>query len=286
MAADVVAKRIRRRPVEWLPGIALWIVLGVLAVFFLFPFLWVLVTSLRPASSVYAGGLIPDRWTFGAYGAALHNIDLLRHMAISLGVTVATVALVVIVATLAGYGFAHFAFFGRETLFITLLTTMMLPTVVFVIPLFIEMRTLGLINNPVGLVIAYAATGSPLAMFLMRTFFRNLPPELIDAARMDGAGELRIFWSVMRPLAAPGVASLVVFQFMLTWNEFLYANTFIRLPEWLPLQPLLYSLQGSYGTDVPVLCAGIVLSSLPVLIVFAGMQRRFAEGLTLGALNA
>jgi ABC-type glycerol-3-phosphate transport system permease component len=123
-------------------------------------------------------------------------------------------------------------------------------------------------------------------MVLMRAFFETLPDELIQAARADGAGEFTIFRRVMLPLAAPGVATVVIFQFMSTWNEFLYAQTFLQNPDYLPLQPVLYAIVGQYSTDWPLVCASLTMSVLPIVIVYMRMQRRFVAGLTLGAVKS
>jgi ABC-type glycerol-3-phosphate transport system permease component len=122
-------------------------------------------------------------------------------------------------------------------------------------------------------------------MFLMRAFFETLPDELIQAARVDGAGEFRIFTRIMLPLAAPGVATVVIFQFLATWNEFLLAQTFLSAPEYLPLQPVLYSVVGQHSTDWPLLTAALTMSVLPIIAVYIRMQRRFVAGLTLGAVK-
>jgi multiple sugar transport system permease protein/raffinose/stachyose/melibiose transport system permease protein len=122
-------------------------------------------------------------------------------------------------------------------------------------------------------------------MFLTRAFFETLPNELIEAARVDGANELTIFWRVMLPLARPGIATVVIFQFLSTWNEFLYANTVIQTTGKLPLQPMLFTLAGQYATNWPVLTAALTMSILPIIIVYVRMQRQFVTGLTLGAVK-
>jgi ABC-type glycerol-3-phosphate transport system permease component len=122
-------------------------------------------------------------------------------------------------------------------------------------------------------------------MFLMRAFFETLPSELMQAARVDGAGEFALFWRVMLPLARPGIATVVIFQFLATWNEFLYANTIIQTTGKLPLQPVLFSLAGQYSTNWPVLTAALTMSILPIIIVYVRMQRQFIAGLTVGAVK-
>jgi ABC-type glycerol-3-phosphate transport system permease component len=122
-------------------------------------------------------------------------------------------------------------------------------------------------------------------MFLMRAFFQTLPDELVEAARVDGSSEFTIFFRVILPLARPGVATVVIFQFLQTWNEFLMANTVLQNTKLLPLQPVLFSLTGQYQTDWPTLTAGLTLSIIPVIIVYVRMQNQFVAGMTLGAVK-
>jgi len=120
----------------------------------------------------------------------------------------------------------------------------------------------------------------------MRAFFESLPDELSQAGRIDGANEFQIFWRIILPLPRPGLATVAIFQFLQTWNEFLYANTVLRDTGKLPLQPVLFSLIGQYSTDWPLLTAGLVMSIVPVIAVYVWMQRQFVAGLTLGAVKS
>jgi ABC-type glycerol-3-phosphate transport system permease component len=192
---------------------------------------------------------------------------------------------VAFLATLAGYGFTHLDFPAKRIIYVSLLSTMLLPGTALIVPLFLELKQFALLDTTEGLILVYVGTNLPFAMFLMRAFFETLPRELRDSARVDGAGEFRIFWSVMAPLIGPGVATLVIFQFMFTWNEFILANTLLQTPEKLPLQPVLFAMQGQYSTNWSVLTAALVISVLPIVLVYVRMQRRFVEGLTMGALK-
>lgn len=262
-----------------------YVILTALAVATAFPFVWMLLTSIRPGNTVFTEGLIPSSVTFDAYVQVWNGVDIPRHFLISFWITAVTVAAVVFLATLAGYSFAHLEFPAKKTIYLVLLSTMLLPGTAMIVPLFLELKQLSLLDTTSGLILVYVGTNLPFAMFLMRAFFETLPRELRDSARVDGAGEFRIFWSVMAPLIGPGVATLVIFQFMFTWNEFILANTLLQTPEKLPLQPVLFAMQGQYSTDWPVLTAALVLSVLPIVIVYVRMQRQFVAGLTMGALK-
>jgi len=253
----------------------------------MFPFVWMLLTSVRRRDTVFGGGLIPHEITFGAYARAWSDLNYFSHFMTSVVVTSLTVLLVLALATLAGYSFAKLDFPGKQVIYVTLLTTLMMPVTALILPLFLQMKTLGLLNTRQGLILVYVGLSLPFAMFLMRAFFETLPDELIHAARVDGAGEFRIFLRIMLPLAAPGVATVVVFQFLSTWNEFLFAQTFLQNPDILPLQPHLFGVvRGQHVTDWPLLTAALTMSVLPMVLVYMRMQRRFVAGLTLGAVKS
>ncbi|HZC25824.1 MAG TPA: carbohydrate ABC transporter permease [Actinopolymorphaceae bacterium] len=265
--------------------VAGYVTLTVLSVVTAFPFVWMVLTSLRSSNTVFTEGIIPSRFTFAAYVQVWTQIDIPRHFLISLWITGVTVVAVVFLATLAGYSFAHLEFPAKKSIYLMLLSTMLLPGTAVIVPLFLELKQFSMLDTTQGLILVYVGTNLPFAMFLMRAFFETLPRELRDSARVDGAGEFRIFWSVMCPLVGPGVATLVIFQFMFTWNEFILANTLLQTPEKLPLQPVLFAMQGQYSTNWSLLCAALVISVLPIVIVYVRMQRQFVAGLTMGALK-
>lgn len=284
----------RRRPVRHrrdlrhrIVRVAGYLVLTGLAVATAYPFIWMVLTSVREKDTVFSGGLIPSAITFSAYERVLSRIDLARHFLISLGITSVTVVAVVFLATLAGYAFAWLEFPAKKLIYVALLCTLLVPATTLIVPQFLELKQFQLLDTATGLILVYVGTSLPFAMFLMRAFFETLPGELADSARVDGAGEFRIFWSVMLPLAGPGVATTVIFQFMFTWNEFILANTFLRTPDDLPLQPVLFALKGRHSsTDWPLVTAALLISILPVVVVYIRMQRRFVQGLTVGALKS
>ncbi|MGH7912414.1 MAG: carbohydrate ABC transporter permease, partial [Candidatus Dormibacteraceae bacterium] len=195
---------------------------------------------MRPGNTVFES-LIPAHLTGAAYQYAWSQMHILTYFGNSVYVTALTVALVLIISLLAGYGFGRLRFRGREILFIALMSALFLPAPAILVPVFVELKELRLIGTRVGLSLVYVATGVPFATLLMRAFFASLPGELADAAKIDGAGELRIFWHVMLPLAGPGIATISIFQVLFTWNELMFANTLIQNQSSLPLQPVLYT---------------------------------------------
>jgi ABC-type glycerol-3-phosphate transport system permease component len=251
----------------------------------LFPFVWLVFTSLREKNTVFSGPFVPEALTGAAYPQAWTSIQFPLHFWNSLWITSVTVVGVLVFATLSGYAFAKLDFPLKNALYLLLLTTLMMPATALIIPLYLELKNLGLLNTQVGLLVLYVSGSAPFSMFLMRAFFQTLPDELVEAARVDGTSEFGIFFRVILPLARPGIATVVIFQFLQTWNEFLMANTVLQNTKLLPLQPVLFSLTGQYQTDWPTLTAGLTLSIIPVVVVYVRMQNQFVAGMTLGAVK-
>lgn len=262
-------------------------VLTVVAVVCVFPLLWIVLTSLRTPDSAFGKSFIPTaaQWTLQAYSSAFSSAGMGRGLVNSLIVTACTIVGVLIVATLGGYGFACFNFRGRRPIYIAILSTLMVPGAVLIIPLFLEFKVFHLLDSLQGLTLVYIATSVPFAVVLMRGFFERVPENLADAARIDGASELAVFFRIMLPLVQPAVLTLAVFQFLSSWNEFLLAETFLRSPDLLTVQPRVYAIVGQYSTNWSLLCAAVVISVIPVVILYVVLQRRFVAGLTVGALR-
>jgi raffinose/stachyose/melibiose transport system permease protein len=203
-------------------------------------------------------------------------------------VYVSTVSMVVTVAisALAGYGLGRIRFAGRAVVYGVVLVGLTIPLQIALIPLFINLRTLGLINTPLALIGPYTAFGLAFGTYVMKGFFAGLPRELDEAARLDGAGEFRIFAQVMLPLTRPALATVAIFVFLQNWNEFLFALTFITEGRMRTLPTGIYALLSSefYG-NYPILAASLVLFSVPVLVLYFLFQQQFIEGLTAGALK-
>jgi len=278
--SDVPVKHVAVRTLGYL-------VLTVVSVVCVFPLLWIALTSLRTPDSAFGKSFIPTaaEWTLQAYSSAFTSAGMGRGLVNSLIVTACTIVGVVIVATLGGYGFARFNFRGRRPIYIAILSTLMVPGAVLIIPLFLEFKVFHLLDSLQGLALVYIATSVPFAVVLMRGFFERVPENLADAARIDGASELAVFFRVMLPLVQPAVLTLAVFQFLSSWNEFLLAETFLRSADLLTVQPRVYAIVGQYSTNWSLLCAAVVISVIPVVILYVVLQRRFVAGLTVGALR-
>jgi ABC-type glycerol-3-phosphate transport system permease component len=261
-----------------------YVILIGLAFLQIFPLLWMLLTSFKDRREVFST-LLPSKIQFSNYARVWTAIDAPQHFGNSIFVTAMTLVIVVSVATLAGYAFARLAFPGSDLLFYMFLGSMMIPGQVTLIPMFIFLKNLGLTNSLPGLSFAYLGGALPFAIFLLRAFFKTLPNELHDAGRIDGASNFGIFWQIYLPLARPGIATVVIFQFLGTWNEFMFATTFITTPQLKTIQTAMYSAVGRYSTDWTALCAGMTMAVLPVIIVYLLLQRQFVQGLTAGAIK-
>lgn len=262
-----------------------YLILIILTLLSAAPLLWMVMTSLRDRREVLGGSMIPTSLTFEAYRFILSEYHIMIFFWNSIIVTLATIIIVVSLATLAGYAFARIDFWGRHLIFLTLLSTLMVPSTVLIIPLFLQLRDFRLIDTQLGLILAYVGGGLAFSMFLMRSFFEALPSELVDAGRIDGASEFGIFWRIMLPLAKPGIATITIFQFLGAWNEFIFAATFVHTPELRTLQPSIFAMVGRYSTNWPGVTAALTLSILPIIIVYVFMQRQFVAGLTSGAIK-
>jgi raffinose/stachyose/melibiose transport system permease protein len=261
-------------------------VLTFFAVFALTPVLWMWVAALRTKEEAVGNpfslpstlefGNISRAWTIGRFGDYFVN---------SLIVTIPTVIAVVALSALAGYGISRFKFRGRNVMFYTLLLGLTVPFQSVMIPLFYQLNDWGLIGSYWAVILPGIAFGLPFGVFLMQAFFEDLPHELSDAARVDGCGELRIFWSVMLPLAKPAVSSLIVFQFMATWNNFIMPLLYLQDEDKRTIPLGLLFFQGKYTRDVSLLAAGVALATIPVVIVYMLFQRQFVKGLTAGAVK-
>jgi ABC-type glycerol-3-phosphate transport system permease component len=250
------------------------------------PLLWMAVTSLRDPGSALTGPILPHHLTWNAYSYAWNGLKIWRNFINSVVITGCTILITVLCTTLAGYAFARIRFAGRSVVFSIIVSALFLPSVATLIPVYLELVGFGLLGTETGLVLVYAAGGIPFSAYLMRTFFEAVPGELSEAARIDGASELQIFRKVMLPLAAPAVATVVIFQMIGVWNELLFASALIFEPSDQPIQPAANALIGQYSTNWPVLTAGMTLSAIPMVLAYVVFQRWFVAGLTAGAVKS
>jgi multiple sugar transport system permease protein len=261
------------------------LVLIPIAVVMLIPMVWMLVTSLETLNETrhFPPVLLPHTLVPGNYTQVLQQAPFARWFVNTMIVTVATVAGNLLFCSLAGYAFARIKFFGREVVFILLLATLMIPFQVVMIPTFIIVKDLGLINTLNALIVPNLANA--FGVFLLRQFFRTLPVELEEAARIDGASRLSVLFKIVLPLSGPVLATLAVITFLWTWNDFLWPLITIYSPNNMTLQLGLTTFQGTHQTSTNLLMAANVMSMLPVLLLFFLAQKYFIRGIATSGLK-
>lgn len=269
--------------------------LTVFALTYAFPYVWMVTTSLKPDSELYNRSVLPQHATWEQYerllsGYKLENTTLKyrypEYYRNSIVVTVVSLVLVLSLDALAAFAFAKFEFRGKQVLFWLMMLTMMLPIYATLIPSFyLFSRVFKWVNTYKVLIIPGVVDA--YGIFLLTQYMKTLPSELMDAARIDGAGPLRIFWSVIVPLSRPALGTLAVFKFLLVWNDYLWPLVMIREEKMYTLTIGIAQMQMRQGMVVwGVQMAASVLATVPVLILVFAMQRQFLRGLTAGALKA
>ena len=259
--------------------------------FALFPFVWMISTSFKPANEVYSKtpSFIPNEPTVEGYTEMLttqsSTFDFPQWLTNSVIVALLTTAFSMIIATLGGYGLSRFRFRGRGFLSYFILTTQVLPGSLLIIPLYVIMGNLQLLDTRIGLVAAYCTFSVPFCTWMMKGFFDTIPISLEEAARVDGAGRFRIFSTVVLPLTVPGLVATGIFSFINGWNEYLFASTFMKSYENWTLPVGIASFQGQYTTNWGTLMAGAVLITIPVVILFLLFQKHLVSGMTAGAVK-
>ncbi len=228
---------------------------------------------------------IPDFTNVNSILRVWNETDFMLYMGNSLIITSASIALILILGTMAAYAIARYEFRGSGLILLFFLAGLTLPLKLAIIPLFIQMRDFGLIDSRLSLIFIYVATGLPTTVFIMTGFIRSLPNELEDAARMDGANEARIMWSIMLPLVRPAMVIAAIQNVVPIWNDFFFPLIFIQNNNLKTLPQGLTTFMGEFGTDWGVLFSGLTLSALPIIVLYIALSRQFINGMTAGAIK-
>jgi ABC-type glycerol-3-phosphate transport system permease component len=286
MGHSETSRRQFSRPVAFtaLLGYSAWLV---------FPMIWVAYSSLKADDAIFrdafalpaVGALHADNyaraWNGAHFGAYFVN---------SVIVTTTSVALIVALGAMAAYALARFSHPVGRLVFGLIVAGLTIPAQLSIVPLFFELRSLGLLNSRVGLILVYTANGLPFAIFILAGFFRALPRSLYEAAVVDGCGEFSAFWKVLLPLARPGLVTVAIFQFIGVWKEYFYAFMLVSgdtsgTARTVPLGLANLSIAAEYRTEYGMLFAGIILVTLPILLVYVMLQRQIVRGIAAGALK-
>jgi multiple sugar transport system permease protein len=250
------------------------------------PFAWLLLTALTPSAAITATGvsLSPAGWSLANFDRLLLHTNFVGNMGHSLAVATGTVALGLIVSVAAAYGFSRFRFRGRRFLMLQFLLVNMFPVVLLILPLFIMMRRLGILDTHLALILANATVAIPFAVWMLTSYINAIPKSLDEAAMIDGCSRLSALRRVVLPLALPGIISTGIYIFITAWNEYLYALT-LTGRNVRTVTVAIQTLIGEFQIEWGLLAAGGVVGALPVVILFLIVQRRLVGGLTQGAVK-
>lgn len=256
-----------------------YVILAVLAILWAIPLLWALDTALKHESQTTT---VPVSWfassgfTWNAFAQSLSSGDLPRWYFNSLFTSVVITVLTVLFASLAGFAFSRIPFRSKNVLFWLILAGIMVPGQILIVPLFTMMQSLGMVNTYWGIILPQLA--SPVAMFIFKQYFDGIPQELEDAALMDGASRVRIYWQIWMPLAKPAVAAVAIFTFVWSWNNFIWPFLVITGTNMMTIPVGLATVQTSYGIRYAQIMATAILGGLPLLVIFIFFQRQIVQG--------
>lgn len=285
-------RSVAKKPIDW------WrwagrVFLAFLLIFTVLPMVWMVLTSIK---SQFAALQYPPQWwpaepTLQNYWRLLDpsnsvGKEFLHYFWNSFYVSLLTTILGVLVAVPAAYAFSRFRFPGRTFLFFTVLLRNMFPAVVFLMPLFLLMRWLGLVNTHGSLILTYLTFGLPLSIWLLKGFYDNIPIQLEQAARIDGATRFQAFILIVMPLSTPGIIATSIFSFIGAWNEYVYAYTFLSKQDSMTLPVGIQRFFTEFATDWPGLMAATFMMSVPVVVLFLVLQKYFVRALTEGAVKS
>jgi len=263
-----------------------YVIVFAVATISLYPIFLMFLSSFKTSAEIFKDPLgLPTKFTLDTYRTLMSKIPFDQYFMNSVIVSVTSVVLVVVFCSLAAYYIARFKFSWNNAIFFLFLLGMMIPIKLGIVPLFILMRDLGLINSLWSLIFMNIATGTPLTMLILTGFFKTMPMELEEAARMDGAGNLRVLWSVLLPLMRPALGTVVIVNFISAWNDFFFPLIFITEKAKMTIPVGMLSLFGEHSADWGSLFAGLTLASLPMMILFFIASKQFMEGLTAGAVK-
>lgn len=284
-ATDAPSRRPGRQKKAW-AQVVLYVILIALALIIIVPLVWMLITSFKTdADTIQRPFAFPDPWSLEAYQTLLSSGQqpIFLWLWNSFAAATLQTVLILITASMGAYALARLEFPGKKFVFAAIIATLLVPPVVFLIPNYLIVQNLGWLDTIFAITIPGAA--SAFGIFFLRQFFIALPPEIEEAARIDGAGDLRIFVQIVLPLARPALATLAVLSFLGNWNDFLWPVYVLLSPENLTLQPGLNQLQGAYSTKFAIVMAGAVIASVPVLVLFGIAQRQIVESVAGSAVK-
>jgi raffinose/stachyose/melibiose transport system permease protein len=279
VAASSPASRLASR-------VVIYLILGTMAAVFLYPVALMILTAFKSTPEIFRNPFgLPASWSLATFGDVWRRASFGLYLRNSLLITGASALLLLATAAPAAYALARYSFRLRPVLFLFFLAGIMIPIRLGILPLYLLMRDLNLLDTPFSLILTYTASGMPMSVFLLSVFFRNLPRELEDAARIDGCSEGQTFWRIMLPLVRPGLATVVIVNVVPWWNDFFFPLLFIQTDTWKTIPLGMQIFFGQHLIDWSLVFSGMVLASLPLLLIYLVMSRQFIAGLTAGAVK-
>jgi multiple sugar transport system permease protein len=271
-------------------GLRIGVIVGSLAaaVFAGFPIFWMLVSSFKTNTEIFAfpPQIVTKGFSLDAYTAVLTDPEKIRFFVNSYVVALSVTLITLVIALLAAYAFSRFDFRLKKPLNVVIIGTQAVPPIALLIPFFGLMVTLGLYNTYWGLILTYVVFTLPYAIVMMTGYFNTLPRELDEAVRVDGAGSMTALWRILVPISVPGIISVAVYTFMISWNEFLFALTLTRTNDMRTVPVGIQLLLGQNSQEWNQMMAMSILGSIPVLVLFLVFQRWFIGGLTSGSVKS
>lgn len=256
------------------------------AVIMLYPVFVMTISAFKPTSAIFANPFaLADPSHLDNFAKVLGETAFLTYLGNSILVTATAIALTLLFGLMAGYAIARYEFPGNAALFLFFLSGLIVPLKLAIIPLFIQLKTLGLLDSRIGLILVYAAMGLPSTVFILTGFLRTLPRELEEAARIDGASELRIMATVMVPLTKPAIVIAAIHNAVPVWNDFFFPLVFIHTDDRKTLPQGLTTFVGEFSTDWGAVFAGLTLAALPITAVYILLSKQFIAGMTSGAIK-
>ncbi|MDD5020770.1 MAG: carbohydrate ABC transporter permease [Endomicrobiaceae bacterium] len=262
------------------------IILILVALTCIFPVFWMLSSSLKTQEEIFTKiSLLPETWQWSNYIEAFVKAEFGMYFLNSVIYTVVGVVCIIFITSLAAYGFARLEFWGKNFFFYLLISTLLIPIPGIFVPLYLLLKKMALLDTRTGLLLCYISGGLAFGLFLLRSFFEELPKEIEEAALIDGCSRFGIYWRIALPLAKPAIATLVILNCLAIWNEFLLALVVLQDTAKMPIQRGLMVFQGTFITDYPLLMAGLTIATIPILIVYLLMQKHIVKGIAAGALK-
>ena len=271
---QVGVSRWRRR----LARLAVYAVLAVITVVMLYPFWSMGIASFRSLEQYQLG----HGFSLTSWRELFRTLPVGRELANSTLITLGAIALILVVSTTAGYALGTLRYRFSTVVFLLIVSAMMVPMQSMIVPEYVNLARLGFINRYHGAILVYGALGAPFSTFLMATYFRRLPEDVIEAALIDGLGYTKIFFRIMLPLALPAIVTVTVLQFIQVWDDLLVGLLFLQTPQLRPITVGLATIPAQHLLNVPVLMAGSLMSALPAILVYLVFQRYLITGLTMG----